>query len=94
MYSDLIHRRIERLGNAIADVKEAEIQLQNVNDPALIAEYEEELREYIQELEEVGNDMIILLEAYVEDCKEEGLPVYLDYYRVLTELKKAVMNKR
>lgn len=95
MYSPLVHKRIERLGIAINDVKSCENDMMEASDPALIQELREELIELLKELDDVGEDCIIILEAYVEDCKEQNIPYYLDYVRVLKELRKAsILNAR
>jgi len=89
MYSDSIHKRIEHLGQVIADLKSCENDISITNDPALIAEFKEEREQLAEELDMAGRNCIKILEAYMEDCKIEGIPVFLDYYRVLTALRNA-----
>lgn len=89
MYNTMIHGRISLLGQVISDIKSVEAEIQMVNDPALINELVEEKNELIIELDSVGANCVTLIEAYMQDCKINDLPVYLDYFRVLKELKKA-----
>jgi len=92
MFDVTIHRKIELLGQVMDDIKEVETAIQLTTDPSLLKEYKDERRELICELDEIGNRCIVLLEAYVQDCKDNDIPVYLDYFRVLTELKKATLE--
>lgn len=89
MYNYSIHSKIELLGQVITDIKELEAELQFINDPSLIEDLLIEKGELIEELDMVGMRCITLIEAYMMDCKESSIPIYLDYYRVLKELKKA-----
>lgn len=89
MYNHSIHSKIELLGQVITDIKEIEYEMQIVNDPSLLEDLIEEKNELIEELDMVGMKCITLIEAYMQDCKDNDYPVYLDYFRVLKELKKA-----
>ena len=92
MYNLIIHSRIEVLGQVISDIKEVEYDLQIANDPSLIEDLTEEKNELIQELDAVGMKCITLIEAYMQDCKDNDYPIYLDYWRILKELKKAELK--
>lgn len=92
MYNPSIHNKIELLGQVISDIKGVEADIQVTTDPSLILELTEEKNELIEELDMVGMRCIVLIEAYVQDCKDNDYPVYLDYYRVLKELKKAELK--
>lgn len=89
MYNPSIHSKIELLGQVISDIKSVEMEIQIVNDPALINELREEKNELMVELDMVGMKCVTLIEAYMEDCKANDLPIFLDYFRVLKELRKA-----
>jgi hypothetical protein len=89
MYNSSIHKKIQLLGYVMDDIAEVREMLSNCSDPSLILEYEEELESLIEELNEVAERCIYIIGVYVEACKENNEPVYLDYYRVYKELKKA-----
>lgn len=89
MFNPTIHSKISLLGQVISDIKSVEAEIQQVNDPALINELTEEKNELMVELDMVGINCITIIEAYMEDCKINDLPVYLDYFRVLKQLKLA-----
>lgn len=88
MYNSTIHNRIEHLGQVISDLKSCEDYLQRTFDPSLIQEITEERNQLVEELDVVGRNCIKVLEAYMEDCKEQNIPIFLDYYRVY----KALLN--
>lgn len=92
MYNKTIHSKIELLGQVISDLKSCEADIEVTTDPALRSEYEEERLLIAEELDEVGNRCIKIIEAYIEDCKDNDIPVYLDYVRVLKALKGSVIN--
>jgi len=89
MMSPLVHRKIEYLGDIITDLKILDEELEATNDVGLRYQLEEEKEEVLKLFDEAANDCLIILEAYMDDCKEHGIPVYLDYKRVLRELKNA-----
>lgn len=89
MMSPLVHRKIEYLGDIITDLKMLDEELESTNDVGLRFELEEEKDELLKMFDEAANDCLVILEAYMDDCKEQGIPVYLDYKRVLRELKNA-----
>lgn len=89
MYNLSIHNRIEHLGQVISDLKSCENDIQLTSDPALTQEFNEERDQLAEELDMVGRNCITVLEAYMEDCKREDIPIFLDYYRVLTALRNA-----
>lgn len=89
MYSPMIHKRIEHLGQVINDLKSCETDIQFTSDPALKHELNEERNQLAEELDMVGRNCISVLEAYMEDCKENDIPVFLDYWRVLSALRNA-----
>lgn len=89
MFSPIIHKRIEHLGQVISDLKSCETDLQFTSDPALKHELNEERNQLAEELDMVGRNCITVLEAYVEDCKENDIPIFLDYWRVLVALRNA-----
>ncbi len=89
MADPIIFNKIQLLGYVIDDIRELEDIIRNTADPSLIAQYREEMRGLITELNEVSARCIVLLSAYLEECKENNYPVSLDYYRVYKELSKA-----
>jgi len=89
VYNPSIHKKIVHLGYVMDDLAEVRRDIANTTDPALLMEYNEELEVLIEELNEVGERVIYLIGIYIEECKETGAPVYLDYYRVYKELNKA-----
>ena len=89
MYNFTIHSKIALLDQVMDDLKEINSEIQATNDPALLSELKEEKKELVVELNEVGFECIRILETYMIECKEEGIPVALDYYRVLRELKRS-----
>lgn len=89
MYDPVIFSKIQLLSYVIDDIKELEEDMKHTEDPSLMMQYKEEMRELITELNEVSTRCIILLEAYLEGCKETNEPVCLDFYRVYRELSKA-----
>lgn len=90
MYSPLIHSRIERVGIIIERIKELDNEFDIIDDESEFQNYEEERKELVDELDEAGADCLILLESYFEDCKEEDIPVYIDYYRVYRALLESI----
>lgn len=76
------------------DLKEVNDDISVTGDPSLILEYEEEKKVLFDELEDRAKDALYLLEAYIDDCKEQNLPVVLEYYKVFRELKKAGLNEK
>jgi hypothetical protein len=91
MFCQPVDNKIELLGHVIADLKDMELAISIVNDPALIMEYEIERKALIQELNEVSERCVVLIEAYMQDCKEQNIPPYLNYYRVLRELRRSII---
>ena len=89
MYNQHIHNRIEHLGQVISDLKSCENDIQLTTDPALIQEFTEERDQLAEELDMVGRNCITVLEAYLADCKDQSIPVFLDYYRVYRALLNA-----
>jgi hypothetical protein len=87
MYSPLIHRRIEYLSSIITRLKECTENIEVAGDPSLIMELEEERQGIAVEMVDAGQHCITLLEAYLDDCKTENIPVFLDYWRVYKALK-------
>jgi hypothetical protein len=89
MYNTSIHKRIEHLGQVINDLKSCEADIQFTSDPSLKHELNEERNQLAEELDMVGRNCISVLEAYMEDCKDNDIPVFLDYWRVLVALRNA-----
>ena len=89
MFSNMIHKRIEHLGQVISDLKGCEEDIQFTSDPSLRHELTEERNQLAEELDMVGRNCISVLEAYMEDCKENDIPIYMDYARVLFALRNA-----
>ena len=85
-----IDSKIALLGYVITDLNDIELAISVVDDPALIHEYEQDRTALIKELIEVSNRCIILLEAYMQDCKEQNLPPYINYFRILRELRRSI----
>ena len=88
MRSAIIDRRLMYLEQLFIDLKEIQDDINIAGDPALIMEYEEEKEALYDELEDHAQDALFLLEAYIEDCKTEQLPITLEYYRVYKELER------
>lgn len=88
MRSQLVHNKIALLGSVIDDIRALEVHMQYVADPALLIEYKVDMAALILELDSVSERCVTLLEAYVEDCRDAGIPVLLDYFRVLKELQR------
>lgn len=93
MRSSFIDRRLYYLEQLFIDLKEIQADIDASGDPALIYEYEEEKRILFQDLEEHAQDALFILEAYFEDCKENNLPLVLDYYKIYRELDHARRHK-
>lgn len=91
MFNQMIHNKIQLMGEVINDLRGCENDIELTSDPSLIQEFNEEKERLIVELDEVGQNCIKVLEAYMEDCKRENIPVYIDYWRVLVALKNAVV---
>lgn len=91
MTDPIIFNKIQLLGYVIDDIRELEDIIRGTADPSLISQYREDMRGLISELNEVSSRCIILLGAYLDECKENNYPVSLDYYRVYKELSKAAL---
>lgn len=89
MQSPIINKRINYLTELVLDLKEIQSDINNTADPSLILEFEEEKKLLFKELEDQAKNVIILLEAYFEDCKTENFPLDLSYYKVYKELQNA-----
>ena len=89
MRSAIIDRRLMYLEQLFIDLKEVNDDIRVAGDPSLILEYEEEKKVLYKELEEQAMNALYLLEAYIDDCKTENLPVVLEYYKVYRELASA-----
>jgi hypothetical protein len=89
MRSAVIDRRLMYLEQLFLDLKEINDDIRVAGDPSLIMEYEEEKKVLFKDLEEQAMNVLYLLEAYIEDCKTENLPIVIEYYRVLKELSHA-----
>lgn len=89
MYNQIVHSKIELLGQVIADIRDIELAISIVDDPSLIMEYQKERNDLIEELNSVSDRCLVIIEAYMEDCKDQQIPIFLDYYRVYRELKRA-----
>lgn len=90
MYDPTIYKKIQLLSYVIDDIKDLEVDMRSTQDPALLLEYKQEMKELVEELTEVSNRVISLVEVYLEACKETNEPVCLDFYRVYRELQKAL----
>ena len=71
------------------DLKEVNTDIGTAGDPSLILEYEEEKKVLYKELEQEAMNALYLLEAYIDDCKTENIPIILEYYKVYRELSNA-----
>ena len=89
MRSAIIDRRLKYLEQLFIDLKEVQADINSSQDPALISEYEEERTVLFEDMEDNAQDVLFLLDAYLEDCKEQSLPVVLEYYKVHKELSYA-----
>lgn len=90
MYSPLVHARIERVGLIIERIKELDNEFDILDDESEFESYEEEREALVDELDEAGGECLILLESYFQDCEDENIPVYLDYYRVYRALVESI----
>lgn len=90
MQNKIVHNKIYLLGSVIDDIKVVEQLMSECGDPSLLIQYKQEMKDLKDELNEVGLRVIQLIEVYVEECKEQDVPVLLDYVRVLKELKKSM----
>jgi sugar phosphate isomerase/epimerase len=90
MYNSSVSSKIHLLGAVIDDIRALEFHMLECGDPSLLLQYKQEMKELKEELDEVGLRVIELIEIYVEECNELGVPVLLDYVRVLKELKKSM----
>jgi hypothetical protein len=77
------------LQELFVDIRSIQSDIEVTKDPALIFEYEEEQELLFDELEAHAQDAIFILEAYFQDCKEQNIPVMIEYYRVYRELSNA-----
>lgn len=89
MYDPIVLNKIQLLSYVIEDIKELEEDMKYTEDPSLLLQYREDMRELIAELNEVSSRCIALIEIYLQECKETNEPVCLDFYRVYRELNKA-----
>ncbi len=89
MRSAIIDRRLMYLEQLFIDLKEIQDDINITGDPALILEYEEDKEVLYNDLEDHAQDALFLLEAYIEDCKAEQIPIVLEYFRVFKELDRA-----
>lgn len=89
MRSAIIDRRLMYLEQLFIDLKEIRDDISVTNDPALIMEYEEDANVLMNDLEDHAQDVLFLLDAYMEDCKNENLPIILEYYKIYKELNCA-----
>ncbi len=89
MRSSLIDRRLRYLEQLFIDLREIQTDIYQSQDPSLRFEYEEEKELLFDDLEMHAQDALFVLEAYFEDCKNNNLPVVLEYYRVYRELNNA-----
>lgn len=92
MYSPLIHNRIEHIGIIIEKIKALDEEYDMMSDSSDVDEdmYEEERTALVDQLDEAGAECILILEAYFQDCEDENIPVYLDYYRVYKALSESL----
>ena len=89
MRSSIIDRRLLYLEQLFVDMKEIQTDIGLSHDPALKMEYEEDIRVLYEDFEDHAQDALFLLEAYIDDCKTEQIPIVLEYYRVYRELDNA-----
>ena len=86
MRSSVIDRKLRYLEELFIDLKEINYDISLTGDPSLLLEYEEEKIVVFDEIEDHAQDALFLLEAYIDDCKTENLPIVLEYFRVYKEL--------
>ena len=86
MRSSVIDRKLRYLEELFIDLKEINYDISLTGDPSLLLEYEEKKIVVFDEIEDHEQDALFLLEAYIDDCKTENLPIVLEYYRVFKEL--------
>lgn len=86
MRSSIIDRRLLYLEQLFVDLKEIQDDIDSSYDPSLKMEYEEDKKALYDDFEDHAQDALFLLEAYISDCKEQQIPIVLEYYRVFKEL--------
>lgn len=89
MRSSVIDNRLRYLQQLFFDMKEIQDDVSSSQDPALISEYEEEHEVLFRDMEERASEILYLLDAYFQDCKDNNYPVVLEYYSVFKELQHA-----
>lgn len=89
MRSNLIDKRLRYLEQLFVDLKEIQDDINISIDPALKMEYEVDKEVLFDDLEEQAFNVLYLLEAYFEDCKEHNLPTDLEYFKIYRELTNA-----
>lgn len=89
MRSSIIDKRLHYLQQLFINLEEIQDDINAAHDPSLKFEYEEDKEVLFNDLEDHAQDALFLLEAYLEDCKIENLPVVLEYYRIYQELDRA-----
>lgn len=86
MRSNLIDNRLMYVYQLLLDLKEVSRDISSTSDPALIYEYEEEFKVLIDDLNDHEQDLMFVLEAYLQDCKDSKIPILLEYYKIYKEL--------
>ena len=85
-YNSSVHRIVHNLAYVMANIIKLKQELDVVKDPELIIEYKQELQELIEDLDLVSDNCLYVIEVYINECKELGEPVNLDYYRIYKSL--------
>lgn len=90
MYDAALFNKITLLSYVIDDIRELDEAMKATQDPSLLIEYKQEMRELVTELNEVSERVLVLVEEYMKECNDNDEPINLDYYRVYKELRRAI----
>lgn len=83
MQSEKINLAIKVLSDCISDLKTIELLKNETNDIGLIAILEEERIELRDILCQAADNCLLILKAYIEECRKRNVPISLEYYRVM-----------
>lgn len=85
---DLIISHIEETNTIIGNIREFQELILNVTDPALKLIYEDDIKKEGEEFDKICQNLKFLLRNYMKDCKQDGTPININFYRVYKELEK------
>lgn len=82
----MIDRSIESIGTILKEMETLQFLAENCDEQLLRTQYELELSESIQAFSEYQKELKGKLADYFSWCKDNQIPVYINYYRVYREL--------